>query len=457
MNLKPLTFGTGIECSRAQCQPLIPFDADELSATGHHQQFREDFDLIAATGVRDVRIPVMWPWIQKKRDLPQSQWDWSWQDEYVQAAVERGLHVTLDTIHHTNGPDDVPLDDPSMPERATEFVVAALDRYPEAQIINIQNEPFTNALFCGMFGKWHPFKTGDANFVKACVTIARTICTVSQALARHPVHNRVHQYHNDPCEAHQLAPKPYPLAPETEGFTWLKNQQRFLMLDMVLGMIDDDHPLIPFLRKNGFTEEDQAWFQSNPARIDMLGLDYYDRHEHSYHATGDLSWHSDNRPRGLADIVFNDYWPRYKDHVKEFLVGETNLYASDPEKWTWFLYCWSECEYMRQQGCPIQRLDWQGFFGGRHWMHELTQASDKFCDFGVATVRQNRSQPWKLDRKTGMFYELFSLAAKGGIDPHAMVAFPFEGVMKERMKGFVEGPMRKYDWICQESSVQRAA
>ena len=293
--------------------------------------------------------------------------------------------------------------------------------------------------------------------MNACIVIARTICTVSEALDRHPVHTRLPQYYNDPCEAHQLAPEPYSLAPETEGFTRLKNQQRFMMLDMVLGLIDDDHPLIPYLRKNGFTDEDQAWFREHPARIDVLGLDYYDRHEHAYHAAGDLSWQADNRPRGLADIVMNDYWPRYSGHVKEFLVGETNITCSPEERWTWFLFCWSECEYMRRQGCPIQRLDWQGFFGGRHWLHELRQASDAFCDFGVVDVKRNRSVPWKLDRKAGLFYELFTLAAKGGINPEDMIAFPFKGVMAERMKGFVEGPMRKYDWIWQDRPARRAA
>lgn len=457
MDHQPFKIGTGIECSRAQCQPSIPFDADELSATGHHQLFREDFDLIAAAGVRDVRIPVMWPWIQKRRDDPKSEWDWRWQDEYVRAALDRGLEITLDTIHHTNGPDDVPLDDPSMPERATEFVLEALDRYPEAKTINIQNEPFTNALYCAQFGKWYPFKSGNPAFVNACVTIARTICAVSQALDRHPVHTRVRQYFNDPCEAHQLAPAPYPLAPETPEFTWLKNQQRFLILDLVLGKVDDDHPLLPFLRSNGFSDEGQAWFVEHPARIDVLGLDYYDSHEHAYHATGDLSWHPDNKPRGLADIVLNDYWPRYKDSVGEFLVGETNIYASDPEKWTWFLFCWAECEHLRRQGCPIRRLDWHGFFGGFHWMYELQRASDKFCDFGVATVKRNRSVPWKLERKTGLFYELFSLAANGGIDPCDMIAFPFVEAMEGRMKGFVEGPMRKYDWIWEDAALGRAA
>ena len=457
MQLTPLAFGTGIECSRAQCQPSIPFDADELSATGHHQSFRQDFDLIAEAGVRDVRLPVMWPWIQKRRNDPPSEWDWSWQDEYVQTAFDRGFNVTLDTIHHTNGPDDVPLDDLSMPERATEFVLATLDRYPEARTINIQNEPYTNALYCAHFGKWYPFKTSDPDFINACITIARTICTVSDALARHTVHTHVRQFYNDPCEAHQLAPAPYPVSEGTRRFVWRKNQMRFLMLDMVLGKIGDDHPLIPFLRQNGFTEMDQAWFIEHPARIDVLGLDYYDSHEHAFHTSGDLSWHPDNRPRGLADIILNDYWPRYRDSIGEFLVGETNIYASDPEKWTWFLFCWSECETLRRQGCPIRRLDWHGFFGGCHWMHELQGASDKFCDFGVAHLRRNRSNPWKLDRKTGLFYELFSLAAKGGIDPEDMIAFPFEGVMEGRMRGFVDGPMRKYDWIWQDAAMRKAA
>jgi hypothetical protein len=48
---------------------------------------------------------------------------------------------------------------------------------------------------------------------------------------------------------------------------------------MVLGNINEEHSLYRYLLKNGADEKRLKWFVENPARIDVIGLDYYSHSE----------------------------------------------------------------------------------------------------------------------------------------------------------------------------------
>ena len=54
-----------------------------------------------------------------------------------------------------------------------------------------------------------------------------------------------------------------------------RNLRRFLVMDLLLGRVDQHHPLFSWLTSYGMSELDLDWFRTNPQSPDVLGLDYY--------------------------------------------------------------------------------------------------------------------------------------------------------------------------------------
>lgn len=59
----------------------------------------------------------------------------------------------------------------------------------------------------------------------------------------------------------------------------LRNHRRFIVMDLIIGRVDLEHPLRNWLVNHGFAEMDLNWFLRNQAEIDVLGLDYYEHSE----------------------------------------------------------------------------------------------------------------------------------------------------------------------------------
>src|SRR5678816_4826018 len=54
-----------------------------------------------------------------------------------------------------------------------------------------------------------------------------------------------------------------------------RNLRRFVVMDLLLGRIDHNHVLYPWLNTYGMSDIDIDWFRGNPQSPDVLGLDYY--------------------------------------------------------------------------------------------------------------------------------------------------------------------------------------
>jgi hypothetical protein len=50
-------------------------------------------------------------------------------------------------------------------------------------------------------------------------------------------------------------------------------------MDLVLGRVNQRHPLRRWLLDNGFSTFDLDWFRTHHTTIDVIGLDYYDHTE----------------------------------------------------------------------------------------------------------------------------------------------------------------------------------
>ena len=55
----------------------------------------------------------------------------------------------------------------------------------------------------------------------------------------------------------------------------MRNLRRFVLMDLITGRVDHEHPLHEWLTGYGFSALDVEWLRTHPQTPDVLGLDYY--------------------------------------------------------------------------------------------------------------------------------------------------------------------------------------
>ncbi|MGZ3298792.1 MAG: family 1 glycosylhydrolase, partial [Asticcacaulis sp.] len=129
---------------------------DILAGTRHNERFRHDFELVKALGIRTLRYPASWNYVQAQP----GQWDWALLDDKLEALRENGLTPILDLVHHTALPDAILPDGfaaPDFADRLEDFAARCGERYPWVKHYTLFNEPYLTTQFCGEFGIWFPY------------------------------------------------------------------------------------------------------------------------------------------------------------------------------------------------------------------------------------------------------------------------------------------------------------
>jgi hypothetical protein len=55
----------------------------------------------------------------------------------------------------------------------------------------------------------------------------------------------------------------------------LLNQRRWLPIDLLCGLVDEQHPMFTYMLSRGISAREILWFQENPCPPDVLGINYY--------------------------------------------------------------------------------------------------------------------------------------------------------------------------------------
>ncbi|MBW3624040.1 MAG: family 1 glycosylhydrolase [Armatimonadetes bacterium] len=294
-------------------------EVDVLALTRHLHLWRDDLQLAKDSGLDCLRYPVPWHRIEVQPGV----YEWGWMDEVMGYLQESRIDPIVDLVHHTSFPlwMENGFAHPDFCRLEETFAQAFAERYPWVRQYTIFNEPFVTTLLCGHEGVWYPYCKGPWNLFPMMARVGQAICNISRMLDRIVPGARF--IHVETCEHHQ------PLDPESEGWVEHMNDRRFLMHDLVLGRIDENHPLFGYLGKYGFPLDLLTWFRENPTRIDVLGLDYYAHSEHQYHKSGGIV--PSTTPRGFAAVA-RDYIERYQVPV---MLSETNIrgFVSDRLSW----------------------------------------------------------------------------------------------------------------------------
>ena len=402
---------------------------DVLATTKHYERVEHDLWLARLTGMRELRYSAPWHTIERIRGT----YDWAWMDRAMRAMLDLGIDPILDPLHHTSFPDwlEGGFANPDFPDAYLRFVTALAERYPWVPAYTVVNEPFVTTWFCGREATWYPFYKGDENFVPMLMNVIEAITSVSRMLvAANP---DVRLVHVDAAERHRAADEAS--APHVER----SNHLRFLVPDLVLGRVDDVHPLYGYLTSNGSHPDQLAKFREQPGRIDVLGLDYY--------AHCELEWCSEGRiypnrtPEGLVPTAI-EYAERYRLPV---MLTETNIRGYVSDRISWLKFMTEQCETIERKlgalGLPFEGFCWYPFIDSTDWCSIVTQANCNIDPQGIYWL-----DPAEMQRNSSELSDLYRALALGQLTSEDIPAYRFQAPLDHQLEGFMP-MMSHWDWI----------
>src|SRR5439155_23720205 len=165
------------------------------------------------------------------------------------------------------------------------------------------NEPLVSALFSGDFGFWPPHSRKWRGYMPV---LSRIVQGVSRSIAA--IRQEMPEATVLLCDAAETyKSRDEELAVEVAR----RNLRRFLVTDLLLGRVDQNHPLHSWVTSFGLSEIDLEWFRANPQSPDVLGLDYYPHSDWQLDmSAGAVRQRRADHPAGLYAIA-STYWQRY--------------------------------------------------------------------------------------------------------------------------------------------------
>ncbi|KQV06948.1 family 1 glycosylhydrolase [Leifsonia sp. Root112D2] len=321
---------------------------NEFELTAHDRNWRSDIATASELGATGLRYGVSWPLVH----IAPGRFDWSRLDERIHLAVhEHGLTVIADLVHYgTPTWLEGSFADPGFPEALAEFAGAFAARYRGVvDHITPVNEPLTTASFCGLRGVWPPALTGWDGWSTVTVAIARGVQN-SIAAVRHA--------NPDAVIVHVEASALY----ETEDDGLVDEVELLRSLaplptDLILGRVDQTHPLHSWLVEHGTPREHLDELQSSAPVIDLLGVNYYpdltprilERFDGTVRQVTANRW-SD----GLRAVLM-EWQERYG---MPMLVTETSIEGPERLRRDWLEAATTTVRQLHREGVDVRGLTW---------------------------------------------------------------------------------------------------
>jgi hypothetical protein len=231
-------------------------------------------------------------------------------------------------------------------------------------------------------------------------------------------------------------------ATDRESAPWADyaNARRFLMLDLILGLLDRHHPLYGYLLHYGATEDDLAWFRDNPASIDILGLDYYIHSEMEWfwnkHAKRPELHPVNHSQRGFASVA-EDYGDRFR---LPLMLTETNIRGTVQERLGWLKFMEQQCEWLSLSGYEFRGFCWYPSIDSTDWANACTRCTKVVDPQGIWTLDSSRAT-----RHHSELSRTYGSLARGEITSRDIPAHEFGHELKGRLRGY-SVMMADWDW-----------
>ncbi len=418
-----LSYLTGFEGTQ-----MFGHGTDVLDTSEHTVRYKEDLRLLAEDGVDEFRCCIPWHKIERVRGV----YDWGWTDRYLSQVRFLGLTPIADPLHHTSFPQwlEHGFANPEFPEVYEAFVRAFAERYPWITDYTVINEPVATAILSGFIGEWYPHWRDREGVVRIILGKVRAIHRITAMLETMVPGLRI--VHVDTCERHHA------LDVASQYHTDFGNDLRFVVLDLLLGRMDRAHPLYGLFAQHGMTEEDVARFRDAPARIDVLGLDFY--------AHSELGWTMDGQsddfqPWGFKTVAL-EFVERYPFDV---MLSETNVRGRIEDRMSWLKYMVMECEQLapelEKRGRRFEGFCWYPYIDSTDWCSLCREPNRRIDPQGIYYLSET------FDRKSSELAEIYARLAAGEIGAAEIPAYRIEEtVLVHRRVGKFLLHMKDFDW-----------
>ena len=393
--IQQFVFGSGIECS------FLPhMNVDQFRWTQHDRFWREDLKRAREElGIVHLRYSFPWHVLEPTRGA----FDWSYSDERMAEFDKLGIQLLLDVMHFGT-PLWLPqaVGDPEFPESLERYAERLVGRY--AGSVNIWcpfNEPLVSALFSGDFGFWPPHSRKWRGYMPVLSRIVQATSRCIRAIRRTMPEATVllcDSVENFQTRSSQL---------DTE--VKRRNLRRFVVLDLLLGRIDHNHPLFSWLTAYGMSETDLAWFRSNPQMPDVFGMDYYPHCDWQLDVEGgSLRQRRAESPLGLRGIA-SAYYDRYGIPL---MLTETSVEGKPINREIWLETMLDHIRRLREEGVPMLGMIWWPMIDQIDWDGALTHRIGKVHQVGLYTL--NRQKDGTLARTPTPLVKQFQEAMAAG-------------------------------------------
>jgi dTDP-4-dehydrorhamnose reductase len=374
---RPIEWWGGVECTVNRVGNRW---FNQLVWSGH--QWRDDdLERFADLGMAAIRYPVLW-----ERLAPDSldHIDWRWSDARLARLKELDIRPIVGLVHHGSGPAYTSLLDPAFSSKLARFAEAVARRYPWVQDFTPINEPLTTARFSALYGHWYPHQRSAAAFVHALTNQARAIVLAMRAIRAIIPKARLVQT-EDCGKVFGTAATAPQVAHE--------NQRRWLTWDLLTGAVGNEHPLYRFLRRSGFTSDDETFFKRDICRPDVVGLNYYltsDRYldtrvesypPHTHGGNGTICYADvetvRRRPEGIVghEAHLIEVWERYRIPVA---LTEVHLGCTREEQLRWLYEAWTGAHSARANGADVEAVTAWALLGSYNWNSMVTIDADHY-------------------------------------------------------------------------------
>ncbi|HSU67172.1 MAG TPA: family 1 glycosylhydrolase, partial [Tepidisphaeraceae bacterium] len=350
-------------------------------------------------GITHLRYTLPWHVLEPQRGT----FDWSYGDERIAECEKLGINLMMDVMHF-----GTPLwlkqavGDPEFPEALEQYAEQIVSRY-QSQVKTWCpfNEPLVSALFSGDFGFWPPHSRKWRGYMPVLSRIIQSTSRGIRAIRRANPEATVLL-----CDASENFKT---RNPQLELEVKRRNLRRFVVMDLLLGRVDRNHPLFSWLTSYGMSELDIDWLRANPQAPDVLGLDYYPHSDWQLEFEGGaIRQRRADNPVGLYGVA-NAYYNRYGIPL---MLTETSVDGKPINREIWLDTTLDHIRQLREEGVPMLGLIWWPMIDQLDWDGALTHRIGKIHQVGLYNL--NRQKDGTLQRSTTPLVRQFKDAMAAG-------------------------------------------
>jgi dTDP-4-dehydrorhamnose reductase len=393
-NFTPEIWG-GLECSYNRVRDLF---MDQLLFCGHYERGEADIHLIASTGIKAIRYPIIW---ERHQPSPVKTIDWSWTARQLAVLQSHQIIPIAGLMHHGNGPAFTDLTSPSFADQFASYADHVARKFPWLKYYTPINEPLTTARFSGLYGIWYPHRRSDREFALILLNQMKAIVLAMKAIRKINPQAKL-------LQTEDLA-KTYstPLLQYQADF---ENERRWLTYDILCGRLKTGHPLWNYFQQLKIPEKLFYFFVDNPCPPDIIGADHYltserflDENLNLYpyqkhganhtHAYADVEAIRVNHaePWGL-EVLLQECWDRYKIPIA---VTEVHINGPSHDQIRWFKEVWDTVTDLKRKGVDINAVTSWSLLGSFGWNNLLTVPNGHY-EPGAFDLRSGEPEPTEL-------------------------------------------------------------